>query len=244
MLSDSEALKPFANKLRRLVDLPEAAEAGVQGLKFRLGNVGSSRYLVREGQESADCCVLLEGFACRHKLSGDGSRQIMSFLMKGDIVDFQQIFLPVADHNVQTITEAKVAWVPKTELNELTRQFPAISAALWKDCLIEASVFREWVLNVGRRDARARIAHMLCEFVTRCSEVGLGSPDQFHVPMTQEQIGDATGLTPVHVNRMLRALDEIGVIKRAGRDFRVSDWRLLQKIGDFRSEYLHSPIAA
>jgi CRP-like cAMP-binding protein len=141
---------------------------------------------------------------------------------------------------VQTITAADVAWIPKANLRALARQRPAIAEAFWRDTLIDASIFREWVLNVGRRDAKSRVAHMLCEFVARCAAAGLGPAQRFVWPMTQEQIADATGLTAVHVNRMLKALSLDGAIERLPRGYGVRDWNRLKQIGDFDQTYLHA----
>jgi hypothetical protein len=106
--------------------------------------------------------------------------------------------------------------------------------------LVDASVFREWVLNIGQRDAKSRVAHMLCEFAIRREAAGLGSPERFDLPMSQEQVGDATGLTSVHVNRMRRALGEDGVIDRNKRDVRITDWKRLRDIAGFDPMYLHN----
>jgi CRP-like cAMP-binding protein len=144
---------------------------------------------------------------------------------------------------VQTITEATVAWIPKAAMIALARATPAVGEALWKDSLIDASIFREWVLNVGCRDARSRIAHMLCEFIVRREAVGLGSAQRIDLPMTQEHIADATGLTSVHVNRMLRVLAEEGVISRKGRRIQVEDRELMRKVADFDPIYLHQAAA-
>jgi CRP-like cAMP-binding protein len=171
--------------------------------------------------------------------SKDGGRQIVYFHVAGDLLDVQHLWLEAADHNVQVITDANVAFVPVAALRKLVEKHPALGVALWRDSLLDASVFREWVLNIGRRDAKTRIAHMLCEFVARSEAAGLGSPSEQVIPMTQEHIGDATGLTSVHVNRMLRTLREDGVLKGSGRDLRVADWKRLKQIAEFRADYLH-----
>jgi CRP-like cAMP-binding protein len=195
--------------------------------------------LVREGDTTTDCCVLLSGYACRYKTTSSGGRQIVSFHVPGDILDLQHLLLSRADHNVQTITEATFAWVPAAELRRIAQDRPALAQALWRDTLIDASIFREWVLNVGRRDAKSRIAHMLCEFAARREQAGLGSPERFELPMTQEQIGDATGLTSVHVNRMLHELASDGVIVRNKREVEISDWARMCRVADFDAAYLH-----
>lgn len=209
-------------------------------LPLRMERVARSRHLIREGEEPDNCCLLVSGFAARYKEAATGLRQIVSFHLTGDLLDIQHLLLARADHSVEAITDAEIAWIPKGELLELASARPDIGRALWRDCLIDASIFREWVLNVGRRDGKTRIAHMLCEFVARCEAAGLGSAEGFVLPMTQEQIADAVGLTPVHVNRCLRALDGDGVVHRNGAQFRVIDWHRLCAVGDFDPAYLHN----
>lgn len=235
-----EAAARIVAKLSRLIDLGEDDRALIAALPFRVEQVPAGRHLIREGQVAPDCCILVRGYACRHKLTADGARQIVSFHLRGDILDIQHLLLERADHNVQAISASTIAWVPRQRLEQLAWSRPAIGKALWRDCLIDASIFREWVLNVGRRDGKSRIAHMLCEFAARCRAAGLGDGNCFDLPMTQEQIGDATGLTSVHVNRMLKTLRDEGAISRSGRQVTISDWAKLQRIADFDSHYLHA----
>ena len=226
-------------KLSRLVELGADDQAAIAGLSFEVAAVGANEYLVREGDIPTRCCVLLSGYACRHKTSRTGARQIVSFHLPGDILDLQHLQLPYADHNVQIITAGEVAWMPANQLSQLTADYPNINSALWRDVLIDGSIYREWILNVGRRDARSRIAHMLCEFAARRAVAGLGSAEHFELPMTQEQIADATGLTPVHVNRMLQALRDEGVLSREGRMIQIVDDARMRRIADFEPAYLH-----
>lgn len=237
---DDDAFGAVIRKLEHRAKLDDADQAAVRTLPISLASARSGDYLVREGDCVTTCCILLSGFACRHKTTGEGGRQIVSFHVPGDILDLQHLLLPRADHNLQTITEVTFARVPAAELARLARERPAIGEALWRDTLIDASVFREWVLNVGRRDARSRIAHMLCEFASRREAAGLGSPERFDLPMTQEQIGDATGLTPVHVNRMLSLLSAEGLIARDKRHVEIVEWDRMQQVADFHPAYLHA----
>ena len=131
-------------------------------------------------------------------------------------------------------------------IDRTTFEFPtldrrAIGQALWYDTLVDGSIFREWIANVGRRDARTRIAHLLCEFALRLEAAGLGNHIDWELPMTQEQLADCTGLTPIHVNRMLKVLDKDGLISRTRRAVTVNDWKALARAGDFQSAYLHLP---
>jgi CRP-like cAMP-binding protein len=243
MSEPAAPLDTLVHKLALLADLDEEDRLALGRLPCSLVSVRAGHHLIREGAAPTDCCLLVDGYACRYKVTAEGGRQIVSFHMRGDILDLQHLLLSKADHSVQAITAATVAWIPKPAMRAAARERPAIGDALWKDTLVDASIFREWVLNVGRRDAKARIAHMLCEFLVRCEAAGLGSAERFELPMSQEHIGDATGLTSVHVNRMLRALEQDGVIERQGREIRVGDWDLMKRVADFDPVYLHSAAA-
>jgi CRP-like cAMP-binding protein len=238
--NDNDVFARVIRKLERLGHLHQADRDAIRALPLTMKTAPPNHFLVREGDLARDCCLLLKGYACRHKATSGGGRQIVSFHLPGDILDLQHLLLPRADHNLQTITAATVATVPAAAIKELAQERPAIGEALWRDTLIDASIFREWVLNVGRRDSKARIAHMLCEFAARREAAGLGSPERFQLPMTQEQIADATGMTSVHVNRMLHELGRDGVIVRDKREVEITDWARMRRIADFDPAYLHA----
>lgn len=244
MSADDDVFELLIRKLSRLSVLSDADRDAIRALPFTTRHARSGQILVEEGDTTTHCSVLMDGYACRHKITSGGGRQIVSFHLPGDLLDVQHLFLPTADHNVQAITDLKLTSVPQDRLRALTRAHPAVGEALWRDSLIDASIFREWVLNVGRRDAKGRIAHMLCEFAVRRQAAGLGSPERFELPMTQEEIADATGLTPIHVNRMLQALSADGVIARDKRHVHIVDWERMRRIADFDIAYLHENIAA
>ena len=233
------ALDVLIRKLERLAPLDRADRSALATLPVRVATAPAGHVLVRDGEPVDDCCVLIEGYACRHKMLADGRRQIVSFHLPGDALDLQHLLLARADHNVQTITAVKVAWVPGDALRRVAAERPVVGAALWRDTLIDASVFREWVLNVGQRGAKARVAHMLCEFAVRRENAGIGSPERFELPMTQEHIADATGLTAIHVNRMLQALGGDGVIDRDRRRVTITDWGRMRAIAEFDPGYVH-----
>jgi CRP-like cAMP-binding protein len=235
-----DAVMAMLIKLGRLASLDTDDTDAIAQLSFAPQKVKPGQFLVRQGSANQTCCLLIEGYACRHKVTSEGDRQIVSFHLRGDIVDLEQAFLRVADHHVQALTEAVIATVPAAELRSLVRERPAIGDALWRATFIDASVVREWVLNVGRRDAKSRIAHIICEFVARAEAVGLGSAEGFELPMTQEQLADAAGLTSVHVNRSLRALTEKGLIARTGRRMRIADWDRMCRFAGFDQAYLHA----
>jgi CRP-like cAMP-binding protein len=196
-------------------------------------------YLVREGEPTAVCSLLISGFAFRQKLVDSGARQIISFHIPGEYLDVQNVFLAVADHNVQSLNRSAVAAVPKKALSDLIAERPNIRRAIWQDSLVDASICREWVVNVGRRDAKMRIAHLLCELVQRLKDSGMGDGASYDFPLTQEQIADATGLTAVHTNRTLQSLRRQGLVSLSSSRLTILDWDALCETGDFNERYLH-----
>jgi CRP-like cAMP-binding protein len=197
-------------------------------------------YVVREYDRAEYSCMLLSGYAVRHKIVAGGHRQILAIHMKGDLVDLQNSLLGTADHSVQMLTSGKIVTIQRAEMERLAFERPEVGKAMWLDTLVDGSISREWIANVGRRDARTRVAHLLCEFSLRLKIAGLGDHTGYELPMTQEQLADATGLTPVHVNRTLKGLDADGLIERTNpRLINIGDWRKLAEAGDFTSGYLH-----
>jgi CRP-like cAMP-binding protein len=208
-------------------------------LPYTRKSYGKDAYMVREGQRTNECSLLLRGFAFRQKLLRNGSRQIISIHIPTEFVDLQNGLLGVADHNVQSVDGAEAAIIPRGALIDLAEARPAIRLAMWIDTLIDSSIFREWVVNVGRRDSRARIAHLLCELASRLDGIGNGHDRRYDFPLTQEQLADATGLTSVHTNRTLQSLRKDGLIQLTARSLTVLDWDGLSAVGDFDELYLH-----
>ncbi|HLL30023.1 MAG TPA: Crp/Fnr family transcriptional regulator [Allosphingosinicella sp.] len=198
-----------------------------------------STYLIREGEPPEYCSILLSGFAFRHKVTGAGERQILSVHVPGEFLDLQNALLGTADHHVQALTRCEVALVGVPALEALTAAHPILARAMWIDTLIDAAIFREWIVNIGRRDSISRIAHLLCEFALRLRAAGLAEEQRYELPMTQEQLADAVGLTPVHVNRVLKQLGRMKLIERDKRAINIADWKGLREVGDFNSRYLH-----
>jgi CRP-like cAMP-binding protein len=239
MNSQEHPLKNLLKQLELYGRLSDKDEQLILNLPHRLRRLDPGAYLVREGDVPSHCTILATGYAIRQKVTGDGSRQILAVCIPGDAVDLQNMFLSVSDHSVQMLVQGKVADVPREALQELVLTRPEIGTAIIQLTLVEASIMREWVVNVGRRDARQRIAHILCEFAVRLESRGLTTDHGFELPMTQEQLADATGLTSVHVNRVLKGLEADGLINRRRRHVHFDNWRALQDAGDFSRRYLH-----
>jgi CRP-like cAMP-binding protein len=239
--SEGGGLHPLLRKLRNWVPFDKEDEQAILALPYSEKRLAHGQYVIREGDVAAHSCLVVSGFAMRHKIVGDGGRQIINIHMAGDMADLQNALLSVADHNVQALTPMTAAFIPRDAIIELAFARPSVGKALWKETLVEGSISREWIANVGRRDARTRIAHLLCEFAMRLEAVGLGEQCNYELPMTQEQIADTVGLTPVHVNRTLQALDREELITRSKRSVVIANWKRLTEEGDFNPTYLHLP---
>lgn len=237
---DHSPLEFMVRKLRTRAAISDHAAKAIQQLPYVRRTYDAPAYLVREGVvEPRTCSLIVSGYAFRQKLTVDGTRQIVSLHMRGDLIDLQHLFLRRADHNVQALTRVETIDIDRMALRQLILEEPSIGEAMWVDALIDASIYREWIVNVGRRGAKARVAHMLCEFAARQKVAGLGDGRSCDLPMTQEQLGDAVGLTSVHVNRTLKALVAEGVIQRDKRQVSFTDWERIREVGDFSDLYLH-----
>ena len=233
------ALQPLINKLQLWAPLTDADREALLSLPFTLRHLKAGYHIIWDGDKPLHCCLLIHGYAYRHKIVHEGKKQIFSLHMDGDLIDLQNSLLGRADHNVETLTECDVALIPVEAIRKIAFDRPSIGMAMWYDTLVEGSIFREWIANIGRRTARARIAHLICEFAMRLKAAQLGAPDGFTVPMSQEWISDAVSLTSIHVNRVLKSLQTDGLIHRSRRWIEIRDWDGLAQAGDFNPAYLH-----
>jgi len=232
-------LLPMLKKLELWVPLGPEDCAAILALPHVVRTLQAHEFIAREGDHPTHSCLLLSGYAFRHKVAGNGGRQIFSIHMRGDVVDLHNSILRRADHNVEALTPVEVALIPVQAIRDVAAKYPMVGQAMWYETLVDAAIFREWMLNVGRRDARARTAHLLCEFALRLDVAGLGQSSEFDLPMTQEQLADALSLTSVHVNRTLKQLAAEGWITRSKRNIHIVDFAQLARVGDFNPDYLH-----
>ena len=235
----SHPLDPLLHKLQQWMPLNDHERAAVLALPCRVQKADRGTYIIRDGDVATHACLLISGFAFRQKLVSDGGRSISAIHMRGDLVDLQNSLLGVADHSVQTLTPCTLAFIPREAVKQIAFSLPNVGMAMWYDTLVDASIFREWIANIARRNAPSRIAHLLCEFGTRLEAAGLGAKLDYQLPMTQEQLADCTGLTAVHVNRTLMGLQASGDIVRSVRNVAIADWDKLRITADFRADYLH-----
>ena len=200
-------------KLEHIHPLTSEEMAALEKSCVRTVRFSANRDVVRKGEQPEDCHILLDGFVYRYTMFEDGRRQILSFHVPGDIYDTLHFLLPEADHNIATLTPCTVALVSHQAIIGLTEQFPRIARALWKETLIEAAMFREWIASLGRRSAYGRIAHLICEMYVRLNAVGLARDFTIQWPITQSVMGNLQGLSTVHVNRTVQELRAAGLIQ-------------------------------
>ena len=239
MRSAQEVFAVILARYDKRARLGDEARAALLALPYELKTYPRHAYLVREGERAKSSTLIVEGLVYRHKVTAEGARQILSLHMPGDFIDLESSLLDVADHNVQALETCTVALIPRAALIDLIDRHGTLAHAMWVDTLIDASVYREWVVNVGAREARPAMCHLLCELGRRMEFAGLSDGDGYELPMNQEQLADCLGITPVHVNRVLRALDQERLIVRHQRFIEVPDRARLERVAGFNELYLH-----
>ena len=230
-------LEGFLERLMARSVLSEEEQDAIRELPFRVVRVGPNVDFVQLGETPDYCCLIADGLVGRFDQNSAGARQIIALhIPAGDMPDLFSVVQPTATCALQSLTATTILQVPKASLRGVAAAYPAIAEAFWRDCMVDAMILGQWVVNVGRRDARTRIAHLICEMAYRYKVVRDGTV-VFQLPMTQAHLGDVTGLTPVHVNRTLKALQDIGVLFRH-KTVRIADWNGLTVKADFNSAYL------
>lgn len=195
--------------------------------------------IVRAGSSPTFCILILRGFLQRYSSRRDGSRQIHSFYIPGDAPSLESIHLDVMDNSICAVVNSEVALIPHADLLELMAARPDIQALVWRSSLIQSSLYREWLTRNSRLPADGAMAHLFCEMYIRSSVAGLVDQNSCDMPLTQEMLADALGLTGVHVNRTLQQLRETGMVDHKNGRLFVHDVRKLASFADFDPSYLH-----
>ncbi|MBZ9673193.1 Crp/Fnr family transcriptional regulator [Mesorhizobium sp. B2-1-8] len=238
-MSPTSSSDVLVRKLQTISEIREAEIAILKSIPIQEKDFSANYDLVREGDHPVYSFVVLDGLVGSTKYTGDGKRQITSFFVAGDIPDLHGLHLSVMDCNFSTLTPARMGFMRHDVLRNLCDQHPRIATAFWRSTLIDAAIYREWVTNVGRREAYPRMAHILCELIFRLRSVGRIQDHVADIPITQAALGDALGLSTVHVNRTLQELRREGLIATTGSRVHATDWPGLTHAGDFDTTYLH-----
>lgn len=234
---ETETVSFLTRKFARSGSLSATDARLLDNVPVHIRDVGRDQDLVREGDHSPHCILLIEGFACRYRTLSDGRRQIVSFHVSGDFLDLQGYLLDRLDHGIGTLTPSKIGQISHTAIEELLES-KSLTRRLWRETVVDGAIHREWLVNVGRRTAYQRVAHIFCELVTRLQAVGLARNGACDLPLTQGELADATGLSTVHVNRVIQELRRDGLITLRGRVFSAIDWEGLKRAAEVDPNYL------
>lgn len=213
--------------------------SALRALPNLIREVPEETVFVHEGDRPSQCCVIMSGFAFRSKVTEDGKRQILSFHPAGDMPDLHSLYLERMDHDLTTLSAARLAFIEHRHINKLIEARPTIGRALWRETLVDGAIFRQWIVNLGTRSASARMAHLVAELRQRLSAVGLTVDDEFEFPITQAELAEALGISAVHVNRVIQSFRTAGVLDISRNRVRLKDIERLVEIGGFNELYLH-----
>lgn len=238
-LVSTAARNSFIAKLESVVPLSSDDQAALDALCQTARRLPARADIVRKGERPRDVHIILTGWAARFEVLADGGRQITAFLLPGDLCDQHVSVLGHMDHGISTLTDATVAYLPNGTLEEVAADRPAVARALWWSTLVDEAILRQWIVSMGRRDAYQAIAHLLCELQARLRIIGLVGDHHVDMPLIQEDIADALGLTPVHVNRMLTRLKKEGLVGLQHRILAIPDVPRLREVAGFDGSYLH-----
>jgi CRP-like cAMP-binding protein len=243
-LNEPSPLQPFLDKLVSRSNLGPAEQRAILSLPAQPAQIQTNRDFVRLGERVHHACFVVAGLVGRFGQCREGARQITAVHIPADMVDLHSVVAPEACSALQALAVTTILRVPHAALREAAHCFPAIAEAFWRECVVDAAVLSEWVVNVGQRDARARLAHLFCEIACRVAGKRARSGSTIPFPATQNHLADMTGLTAVHVNRTLQGLRQEGAVDLHSRMIHILDWDRLVRIGDFESDYLRLPGAA
>ncbi|MDR7039851.1 CRP-like cAMP-binding protein [Methylobacterium sp. BE186] len=239
----SPPLRPASNplilKLERGAVLSDTDRATLEELCTRTRDVEARQDLIREGERPEVVHLVMSGLACRYKVLPDGKRQILAFLIPGDFCDLHVAILGLMDHSICTLSRCTMVAISSESIAELTLNHPRITRALWWATLVDEGILREWLTGMGQRSSEAQTAHLFCELLVRLQAVGLAAPNSCYLPLTQNELADALGISDVHMNRTLQQLRADGLIVLSKSILTVPDVARLQAFAHFNPNYLH-----
>jgi CRP-like cAMP-binding protein len=230
---------PLLRKLSNFTQLSEEECKVVNASTSDVREFAAREDVISQGDRTGGVKLLLEGFACRYKVLEDGRRQIVAYFVPGDLCDLRVFILKRMDHSIGAVVASKVATISPENILKMTDNYPTLTRALWWSTLVEEAIAREWIVNVGQRNALERIAHLFCELLYRFRAVGLNQGNSCTLPLTQVELAETLGLSPVHVNRTLQALRRQKLITLEGGTLTIQDLDALKELSFFNPDYLH-----
>lgn len=229
----------FIEKLCNFGLLGADAQSELSAATARPRRFGARQDLIREGDRPGPVFVILDGWACRYKILPNGTRQILAFLMPGDCCDLHIGLLAEMDHSIQTVTAATIATIERADMDSIMDRYQSVAKVMYVSQLVDEGTMRAWITSMGRRTSTERVAHLMCELYLRARNIGLTSDDQFAFPLSQVLLADALGMTPVHLNRVLKELRASQALIVGRSKLIVTDPQRLARIAGFDENYLH-----
>lgn len=230
---------PLVRKLENFVRLSPEERQALDRIAQPTRRLGAREDVIRDGDRPRHVNVVLEGWACRYKQLEDGRRQVISIFLPGDLCDPHVFVLRNMDHSLGSLTPVVLAEIPEAAIRDISLQFPRVAEALWWEMLVTAAIQREWTVSLGQRLATERLGHLFCELFLRLRAVGMTSDSSCEFPITQADLGDAMGLSTVHINRTLKELRAASLIRLRGRQLTIPDFSALRAASLFDPAYLH-----
>jgi CRP-like cAMP-binding protein len=224
---------------RKIAPLTTAERARLEGAITEVRHIAARSVLVHKGEALEHSTLLLRGFLSRHTDDRRGHRQLVSLHVPGDLVDLHAYPMKQLDHDVAALTDAEVAIMPHAAIKAITEADAELARKLWFATLLDSAMHRAWIFRLGRLDASGRVSHFFAETGSRLQAVGLGTLNHFPLPITQADVGDACGLTSVHVSRVLKTLRDGKVCLFREGEVVVHDQGALFKCGQFDPSYLY-----
>jgi CRP-like cAMP-binding protein len=235
-----DVANPLTMKLEQFTRFdPEERKRLDELLSYPTQTYARRETIIHEGEKVDDIHLVLTGLAARSKTLRSGDRQFMALLVPGDLCDVEVFILEGMDHDITALTDTTCVLIPAKIIEELLTESTNLTRALWWSTMSDSAILREWIVDHGSRDGLERIAHLMCEMLIRYRVIGETTDCSFPFLLTQEELADATGMTPVHVNRMIQQLRTQKLIELTGRVLTVLDPKALQQVAKFDSTYLH-----
>lgn len=234
-----EITNRLVHRIAGIRHLNEAEQHALATLHIVRRTFAQHQDIVHQSEQPGHCCLIVQGWACRSRTLQQGERQILSFHIAGDLPDLHSLHLNVTDHSFTSLTPVTAGFISHSQIHNLIETHPRLGSAFWKYTLIDAAIYREWIVGMGRKEALPRMAHLLCEVFLRMQAARLTAHFSCPLPITQLDMSDALGLTSVHVNRVLRDLRQEELIALNHRTLTILNWPRLMAIAEFDSTYLH-----
>lgn len=226
-------------RLETIAELSDHQRQVLRSLPINPRDYPAGADIVIEHERPTQSCIVLRGWVCRQKLLDAGRRQILSLHIPGEMPDFQSLYLGAMDYNLTAVVPATIAFASHADLRETMIRHPEVAEVLWRAALVDAAIFRGWIATLGARNAAERMSHLLCELYLRLEATGMAGGGSFEMRLTQQDLGDALGMTTVHVNRSLRLLREAGLVTVRRPEVTIENWDGLAALAGFDPTYLH-----